>query len=65
MPSVPVQIKALAPSLKQAPVPTVICLRLLDHTLDGIVDVVGLLFFFLDLLSFNFLRAEGSNTEQS
>ena len=56
MPSILVQIMALAQSQEQAPVPTVISLRLLDHTLDGIIDVVGLLFF-LDLLNFNFLLA--------
>ena len=56
MPSIPVQIKALALSYEQAPVPTVISLRLLDHTLDGIVDVVGL-DFFLDFGHFNFLLA--------
>ena len=50
MPSIPVQIRALAHSWSQAPVPTVIRLRLLDHTLDGIIDVVGLgLFFDLNL----------------
>ena len=42
MPSIPVQIRAPACSRRQAPVPTVIRLRLLDHTLDGIIDVVGL-----------------------
>ena len=57
MPSILVQIMALAQSQEQAPVPTVISLRLLDHTLDGIIDVVGLLFFF-DLLNFNFLLAK-------
>ena len=57
MPSILVQIMALAQSQGQAPVPTVISLRLLDHTLDGIIDVVGLLFFF-DLLNFNFLLAK-------
>ena len=31
---------------KQAPVPTVINLRLLDHTLDGSVDVINLSFLF-------------------
>ena len=49
MPSIPVQIRAPACSRRQAPVPTVIRLRLLDHTLDGIIDVVGLGF----LLNFN------------
>ena len=56
MPSILVQIMALAQSQEQAPVPTVISLRLLDHTLDGIIDVVGLLFFF-DFGHFNFLLA--------
>ena len=46
MPSIPVQIKAPACSRRQAPVPTVIRLRLLDHTLDGIIDVVSLGFLF-------------------
>ena len=55
MPSIPVQIMALAQSQEQAPVPTVISLRLLDHTLDGIMNVVGLLLFLLNL---NFLLAE-------
>ena len=50
MPSIPVQIRALACSRRQTPVPTVIRLRLLDHTLDGIIDVVGLDF----LLNFDF-----------
>ena len=53
MPSIPVQIMALAQSQEQAPVPTVISLRLLDHTLDGTVDVVSLLFLF-DFGSFSF-----------
>ena len=44
MPSILVQIMALAQSQEQAPVPTVISLRLLDHTLDGRLNVISLFF---------------------
>lgn len=63
MPSILVQIMALAQSQEQAPVPTVISLRLLDHTLDGIIDVVGLLFFF-DFGNFDFLLAKMGKNER-
>ena len=51
-------------SQKQAPSPTVVSLRLLDHTLDGIVDVVGLSFL-LNFLSLNFLLAEAVNKDST
>ena len=63
MPSILVQIMALAQSQGQAPVPTVISLRLLDHTLDGIIDVIGLLFF-LNFRHFNFLLAKAGQNER-
>ena len=44
MPSILVQIGHTS-SRGHAPVLTVICLRFLDHTLDGIFDVVGLFLF--------------------
>lgn len=53
MPSILVQIRRMDPSIKTAPMLTVVSVRLLDHTLDGIIDVVGL-FFFNGLGLFNF-----------
>ena len=47
---------------RQAPVPTVINLRLFDHTLDGILNVVSL-GLFLDFGNLDFLLAERDEKE--